>query len=134
MSVAASEITWISHVLKELRVTMLTTLLLYCDNLSAVYLTANPAYHNRSKHFETYLYYVRQIVALSLLEVKHISSHLQIAYIFTKSLPAAAFECLRFKLDVDVPPTPSLRGANNKIFPASEGVKKKQVQVVKTEV
>ena len=42
--------------------------------------------------------------------VKHNPAHQQIADIFTKSLPAAAFQSLRFKLGVDVPPTPSLRG------------------------
>lgn len=87
MSEAASQITWISHVLKELGVPMMTTPLLYCDNLSAVYLTANPAYHKRSKHFETHHHYMRERVALGLLEVKRIPSHLQIADIFTKFFP-----------------------------------------------
>lgn len=78
-----------------------------------MYLTANPAYHARSKYFETHQHYVRERLALGLLEVKHIPSHLQIADIFTKTLPVESFTSLRFKLGVDVPPTPSLRGANN---------------------
>ncbi|CAA7025129.1 unnamed protein product [Microthlaspi erraticum] len=111
MSEAASEITWINAVLKELGVPVMTTPKLYCDNLSAVYLTANPAFHARSKHFETHHHYVRERVALGLLEVHHIPSHQQIADIFTKSLPVSSFTSLRYKLGVDVPPTPSLRGA-----------------------
>lgn len=113
MSKVASEITWIGAVLKELGVLLLKTDELYCDNLSAVYLTANPAFHARSKHFENHFHYVRERVALGLVKVHHIPSHLQIADIFTKSLPAATFISLRYKLGVDVPPTPSLRGANS---------------------
>ncbi|CAA7059939.1 unnamed protein product [Microthlaspi erraticum] len=134
MSEAASEITWLSHVMKDLGISLMRTPLLYCDNLSSIYLTANPASHKRSKHFETHHHYVRERVALGLLEVKHLSSHMQIADIFTKSLPITAFESLRYKLGVDVPPTPSLRGANNRTMQSGEEKQVRQGENVKTEV
>ena len=114
LSEAASEITWLSFILKELKVPLLRPPELYCDNLSAVYLTANPAFHKRTKHFENHYHYVRERVALGLLVVRHIPSHEQIADIFTKSLPVGIFTSLRFKLGVVVPPTPSLRGDINR--------------------
>ena len=49
-------------------------------------------------------------VALGVLVVKHVPARLQLADIFTKSLPAEAFQSLRYKLGVDDPPTQSLRG------------------------
>ncbi|KAG7589577.1 GAG-pre-integrase domain [Arabidopsis suecica] len=110
LSEAASEITWLCKILKELGIPLHQPPELYCDNLSSVYLTANPAFHKRSKHFANHYHYVREQVALGTLRVSHIPSHLQLADIFTKSLPLAAFTSLRFKLGVDVPPTPSLRG------------------------
>ena len=58
--------------------------------------------------------------------VKHIPAHQQIADIFTKSLPTAAFQSLRFKLGVDVPPTPSLRGDISKQSSVSAQVQSKE--------
>jgi len=103
--------TWICHVLRELGIPLPVTPELYGDNLSSVYLTANPAFHARSKHFEFDYHYVRERVALGSLVVKHIPGHQQIADIFTKSLPYEAFCSMRFKLGVDFPPKPRLRGS-----------------------
>lgn len=93
--------------MREIGIPIKVTPELYCDNLSSVYLTANPAYHKRSKHFELDYHYVRERVALRALVVRHIPA---LADIFTKSLPYNAFDELRFKLGVCLPPTPSLRG------------------------
>lgn len=111
MSNTASEITWLVNLLRSLSVPQLETPELFCDNLSAVYLTANPAYHARTKHFGIHYHYVREQVAFGELIVNHIPAHLQLADIFTKSLAAAPFESLRFKLGVCFPPTPRLRGS-----------------------
>lgn len=110
MSEAASELKWISSLLRDIGVSLPVTPILYCDNLSAVYLTANPAFHSKTKHFDTDHHYVRERVALGALVVKHIPSYHQIADTFTKSLPQQAFCQLRFKLGVATPPTQSLRG------------------------
>lgn len=114
LSETASELTWMSMVLKELGISLPVTPQLFGDNLSLVYLTANPAFHKRTKHFETDYHYVRERVALGSLVVKHMPSHLQIADIFTKSLPIDLFTELRFKLSVTLPPTPSLQGGISK--------------------
>lgn len=101
--------TWLCIVLGELGIPLPQTLELYGENLSSIFLTANPAFHKRTKHFELDYHYVRERVALGALEVKHISSHLPIADIFTKPLPYNSFSALRYKLGVHEPPTPSLR-------------------------
>lgn len=114
LSETATELAWICHVLRELGIPQPVTPELYCDNLSSVHLTANPAYHKRSKHFEIDWHYVRERVALGVLIVKHVPARLQLADIFTKSLPFEAFQSLRYKLGVDDPPTQSLRGVLEK--------------------
>ncbi|XP_019095528.1 PREDICTED: uncharacterized protein LOC109130439 [Camelina sativa] len=100
LSETASEIKWISSVLRELNVPLPQTPELYCDNLSAVYLTANLAYHKRTKHFDVDYHYVREHVVLKTLVVTHIPGEQQIVDIFTKSLPIGTFEFLRSKLGV----------------------------------
>ena len=111
----ASEMAWISILLRELGISLPVTPELFGDNLSSIYLTANPAFHKWTKQFETDYHYVRERVALGSLVVKHIPAQLQLADIFTKSLLTASFCSLRFKLGVDVPPTLSLRGDIGKI-------------------
>ena len=110
LSITATEIKWLSSLLREISVSQPDTPELYCDNLSAVYLTANPAMHNRSKAFDVDFHYVRERVALGALVVKHVPATHQLADIFTKSLPQQPFFDLRYKLGVVLPPTPSLRG------------------------
>lgn len=83
---------------------------LFCDNLSAVYLSATPAMHKKSKHFEVNFHYVREKVAMGKLIVHHIPGLLQLADIFTKSLSSQTYHELRFKLGVVCSPTQSLRG------------------------
>ena len=84
---------------------------IYCDNLSAVHLTANLVLHRKSKHFATHYHFARERVADGSLIVKHIPATQQLADIFTKSLPQHSFCSLRIKLGVDNLTTSSLSGS-----------------------
>jgi len=48
----APEITWITYILKDIGATLTTAAILFCDNLSAHYMTVNPLLHVRTKHVE----------------------------------------------------------------------------------
>ncbi|KAJ4906529.1 Reverse transcriptase Ty1/copia-type domain-containing protein [Raphanus sativus] len=110
LTAASHEISWLSFLLRDLDVHQPNPTLLQCDNLSAVYLSTNPALHKQSKHFENDWHYIREQVALGHIETQHISAVNQLADIFNKPLPRRPFEALRDKLGVTVLPTPSLRG------------------------
>lgn len=43
----AVELTWLTYILKDVGVQMSTPSVLYCDNLSALYITVNPILHAR---------------------------------------------------------------------------------------
>ena len=61
---------WIDSVLKELGVAQQRTPILWCDNLGATYLTANPVFHARTEHIEIDFHFVRERVAAGALEVR----------------------------------------------------------------
>ena len=114
LSITATELKWLASLLGEMGISLPDPPELFCDNLSAVYLTANPALHNRSKHFDTDFHYVRERVALGALVVSQIPYAQQLADIFTKSLAPQPFFALRDKLGVVMPLATSLRGCISK--------------------
>jgi histone deacetylase 1/2 len=84
---ATAEMMWIQKLLTELRVPHVRVARLWCDNLGATYLSANPVFHARTKHIEIDFHFVRELVAQKLLDIRFIASRDQVADGFTKSLP-----------------------------------------------
>ena len=97
---AAAECCWLRHLLGEIHVKIDKATLLYCDNVSAVYLMDNPIHHGRTKHIELDVHFVREKVAIGDLRVRHVPTELQIADIMTKGLSKAMFEDFRSSLCV----------------------------------
>ncbi|GJV49286.1 putative RNA-directed DNA polymerase [Tanacetum coccineum] len=95
-----AELTGLQALLNDLRIRSSSTPILWCDNLGATYLSAKPIFHARTKHVEIEYHFIREKVAQGDLRVQHISTHDQIADIFTKPLPTPRFLFLIFKLQV----------------------------------
>ncbi|GJT10391.1 retrovirus-related pol polyprotein from transposon TNT 1-94 [Tanacetum coccineum] len=57
------ETAWLRNLLLELHAPLTTTTLVYCDNVSVVYLSTNPIQHQRTKHIEIDIHLVRDYVA-----------------------------------------------------------------------
>jgi histone deacetylase 1/2 len=83
---ATAELIWVEALAHELGVTLKAKPCLWCDNLGATYLSANPIFHARTKHIEIDFFFVRERVARKQLDVRFISSKDQIADGFTKAL------------------------------------------------
>jgi hypothetical protein len=55
-----AEVAWLRQLLQELHSPLATSTLVFCDNVSAVYLSTNPVQHQRTKHVEIDLHFVRE--------------------------------------------------------------------------
>nr|GEZ33423.1 ribonuclease H-like domain-containing protein [Tanacetum cinerariifolium]GEZ33430.1 ribonuclease H-like domain-containing protein [Tanacetum cinerariifolium] len=61
---AIAETCWLRNLLRELHTPLSFTTLVYCDNVSAVYLSCNPVQHQRTKHIEIDIHFVRDLVVV----------------------------------------------------------------------
>ncbi|GJZ61496.1 ribonuclease H-like domain-containing protein [Tanacetum coccineum] len=102
-----AETAWLRNLLRELHYPLSTVTLVYCDNVSAVYMPANLVQHQRTKHIEIDIHFIRDMVTAGQVRVLHVPFHFQYADIFTKGLPSALFEEFRSSLSVQPPPAPT---------------------------
>jgi hypothetical protein len=95
-----AEATWLRQLLHELQTPPSQCTLVYYDNISAVYLSTNPIQHQRTKHVEIDLYFVRKKVVIGQVHVFHVPTTSQFADIFTKGLPSSVFNEFQFSLNI----------------------------------
>jgi hypothetical protein len=95
-----AEACWLRQLLHELHHPLRRASVVYCDNVSAVYLSSNPVQHQRTKHVEIDLHFVRERVALGEVRVLHVPTTSQYADVFTKGLPTSVFTEFRYSLNV----------------------------------
>ncbi|GKF74819.1 ribonuclease H-like domain-containing protein, partial [Tanacetum coccineum] len=60
---AVAETCWLRNLLRELHTHLSSATPVYCDNVSDVYLSYNPVQHQRTKHIEIDILFVRDLVA-----------------------------------------------------------------------
>ena len=73
---AVAEACWLRNLLLELGQPLQRATLVYCDNISAVYLSTNPVQHQRTKYIEIDIHFVREKVQMGEVRVLHIPSTL----------------------------------------------------------
>ncbi|KAG9444532.1 hypothetical protein H6P81_015872 [Aristolochia fimbriata] len=107
-----SEISWLLQLMQEVHVRISQAPMVWCDNISATFIAANPVFHARTKHIELDYYFVRERIAKGALQVKYIPTMDQVSDIFTKGLSRTSHSRLSVKLSVSPRPL-SLRGNVN---------------------
>lgn len=100
-----AEVIWLQYLLTDLQVPSISAPTIWCDNLGATYLSANPIFHARTKHVEVDYHFISDRVAKKEIQIRFVPSRDQLADVFTKPLPVASFTAFRFKLRVDPPPS-----------------------------
>ena len=72
MANGVAEACWLRQLLLELHSPLSRATLVYCDNVSAVYLSTKPIKHQRTKHVEIDLHFVHECVAIGDVHVLHV--------------------------------------------------------------
>jgi len=91
LSFTSAELDWIKQLLAFLHISLPSVLVLFCDNLSAIALSFNLVHHQKTKHIEVDVHFVRERVSRQQLSVQFVSSQEQFADILTKGLSALLF-------------------------------------------
>lgn len=105
LSTTVAELDWIKQLLDFLKILVTTPPILFCDNMSAIALSCNPVLHQRTKHIEVDIHFVRERVTKKLLQVQFVTSSDQFADILTKGLSAPLFQthCNKLRLGYSSP-------------------------------
>ena len=98
---AIKEAIWIKGLTQELGMNS-ENINVFCDNQSALHLMKNPMFHERSKHIDIKLHFIRDVIASKEVQVTKVHTNENPADMFTKCVTSSKFRhCLNL-LCVDV--------------------------------
>lgn len=100
MSIATCEIIWILKILHDLQVPVTLPVNLICDNKSAIQIGANPVFHERTKHIEIDIHFIREKISNGVIKTVKIESAHQTTDLFTKGLGSKQHNYLCSKLNM----------------------------------
>ena len=97
---AACQAMWMRRVLSDLKYPQEEPTIIYCDNNSAIALSKDHVFHQRSKHIDTRYHYIRELVNKGEICLKCYRSTEQLVHIFTKPLGKNVFEHLQGSIGI----------------------------------
>jgi len=97
MAAVTCELKWLKGLKRCLGIDHTSPMQLYCDSQSALHLAQNPVFHERTKHIEVDCHFLRDAVQDGTIATSHVSTHAQLADIFTKALGKRQFHLLLCK-------------------------------------
>lgn len=100
MSCVTSEIVWLVALLDTFGYTHKGPASLSCDSKATLYITANPVFHERTKHIEIDCHFIREKVEDGVIKTFHVPTRHQLANLFTKPLHQKQFMFLLSKMNL----------------------------------
>ena len=88
-----SQLLWMKKLLGDHGISQ-DTMVVYCDNSSAIDISKNLVQHSKTKHVEIRYHFIRDLVERKIVILEYIPTKCQNANIFTKPLDRSKFETL----------------------------------------
>ncbi|GJT16148.1 hypothetical protein Tco_0874854 [Tanacetum coccineum] len=86
LNLVTCEVKWIMKILNELNVKVSLPVIINYDNSSAIQIATNTVFHERTKHFEIELFFLREKVVAGIVKAVKVKSADNVADVFTKGL------------------------------------------------
>ena len=71
------------------------TMVVFCDNTSAINISKNPIFHSRTKQIDIRHHFIRDLVEDKIVSLEYVPIESQIVDILTKPLDVSRFESLK---------------------------------------
>ncbi|KAI5324311.1 hypothetical protein L3X38_033384 [Prunus dulcis] len=97
-SEATTQAIWLRFVLEDFGELQTEATPLHCDNISAIAITRNPVFHQKTKHIDRRYHFIKDALQEGTVNLIYCPTNEQLADIFTKALPKDRFCYLREKL------------------------------------
>ena len=88
-----SQLLWMKKVLTDYGISQ-DSMVVYCDNSSAIDISNNLVQHSKTKHIEIRYHFIRDLVERKIVCLEYILNERQNADIFTKPLDRSKFKTL----------------------------------------
>ncbi len=98
---AAKEAVWIQQFIEELFGEPIDNTTVWCDNQSCIALTKDPGHHDRNKHVEIRLHFIRNLVDRGRIHFKYCPTEEMLADGLTKSVSRITLEKLAKLMNTD---------------------------------
>ncbi|CAL2244033.1 unnamed protein product [Prunus armeniaca] len=99
-SEATTQAIWLRFVLEDFGELQTEATPLHCDNISAIAITRNPVFHQKTKHIDRRYHFIKDALQEGTVDLIYCPTNEQLADIFTKALAKDRFCYLREKLGV----------------------------------
>ena len=88
-----SQLLWMKKLLSDYEMSQ-DTMVVYCDNSSAIDISKNPVQHSKTKHIKIRYHFIRDLVERKIVTFEYIPTEHQNFDIFIKPLDRSKFETL----------------------------------------
>lgn len=98
LAATTCELKWLHYLLTDFGIAISLPIKLFCDSKSALHITANPIFHEQTKHLDINCHIVQNEYKSGFFSPNKIYGSQQVVDFFTKPLPSPCFSYLLSKL------------------------------------